>query len=281
MKPDNSCPQESPTYYKIGMFASMNRVTIKALRHYDEQDLLKPIHVEEDNGYRYYASSQIADLHQILALKNMGFSLEEIRAIRRGSCERELLNKKKYQILKEISELTARLAQVESYLAQGHENESAFVLIKRLPAVKVAAMRVRLESYEDLFTYMPQMGEEMERLDCVCAQPDYCFTYYLEPGYKEEQILIETCQAVEQHFPDSDIVQYKELGEVSEAACIMHKGSYEDLPKSYTKVIQFIEENGYEISGPIRESYIDGIWNKEAEEDWLSEIQVPVCKKCR
>lgn len=63
MKEHNRCVhKEEPTIYKIGMFAAMNRVTIKTLRHYDEQGLLKPFYVEEDNGYRYYASHQIADL---------------------------------------------------------------------------------------------------------------------------------------------------------------------------------------------------------------------------
>ena len=45
--------------YKIGMFAQMNRVTIKALRQYDDIGLLKPEYVDEINGYRYYTSAQL------------------------------------------------------------------------------------------------------------------------------------------------------------------------------------------------------------------------------
>ena len=67
---------EQPRLYKIGMFASMNRVTVKTLRYYDEQKLLKPVYVEEENGYRYYEASQIAELHRILALRGMGFLLK-------------------------------------------------------------------------------------------------------------------------------------------------------------------------------------------------------------
>lgn len=44
-------------------------------------------------------------------------------------------------------------------------------------------------------------------------------------------------------------------------------------------MLKYIEENGYEIAGPIRESYIDGVWNKDEEAQWLSEIQVPVKKR--
>ena len=42
---------------------------------------------------------------------------------------------------------------------------------------------------------------------------------------------------------------------------------------------QYIEENHYEICGPIRESYIDGVWNKDSADEWLSEIQIPVRKR--
>lgn len=76
--------KEPPQYYRIGVFAQMNRVTIKTLRHYDEIGLLKPEFVDDTNGYRYYTSKQLPHLHQIIALKDIGFSLEEIHAILQG-----------------------------------------------------------------------------------------------------------------------------------------------------------------------------------------------------
>lgn len=268
-----------PRLYKIGVFAAMNHVTIKALRHYDEQGLLKPAKVDDTNGYRYYAASQIADLHQILSLKNMGFSLEDIRAIQKGRPEKELLQAKKQEILKEIAVLTAKLAQVEGYLGEENLDLASPVLIKSIPEVIVATMQTRIDSYDRLFELMPKMGAEMERLDCVCAEPDYCFTHYLEAGYKEEDILIETCEAVTEKKTDTEIVKFKVFPEVEQAACIFHKGSYGMLSRSYAALLKFIEENGYEICGNIRESYIDGVWNKESEEEWLTEIQIPVLRR--
>ena len=76
---------------------------------------------------------------------------------------------------------------------------------------------------------------------------------------------------------DSELVQFKELPE-TKAACIYHKGSYNEFPRTYASVLKYIEENGYEICGDIREVYIDGVWNKDREEEWLSEIQIPVQK---
>lgn len=82
--------KELPRLYKIGMFAAMNHVSIKTLRYYDEQDLLNPAYVDEINGYRYYQTSQIADLHQIRSLRSMGFSLDDIRAILKSKACKKL-----------------------------------------------------------------------------------------------------------------------------------------------------------------------------------------------
>ena len=57
-------------------------------------------------------------------------------------------------------------------------------------------MKTRLDSYDNLYDKMPQMGELMEQAGCICALPEYCFTNYLEPSYKEEDILVELCESV-------------------------------------------------------------------------------------
>ena len=269
-------PKEKEQLYKIGMFANMNRVTIKTLRYYNEQKLLVPVYVDEENGYRYYAAGQMAQLHRIIALKMMGFSIDDIRKIMDGAEEKSFLLEKKQEILKEIAVLTDKLSQVESYLARENMNLSAPVLIKEIPQVIVCTMKQRIKSYDALFELMPQMGAQMEMLDCKCAQPAYCFTHYLEPEYKEEDILVEICEAVTEKKQDSGEIAFQVFPKVPTAACIFHKGSYNTLHKSYAILLQYIEENGYKICGNIRESYIDGAWNKETENEWLTEIQIPV-----
>ncbi|MFT0132615.1 hypothetical protein ACMHYK_14685 [Candidatus Enterenecus avicola] len=79
--------------------------------------------------------------------------------------------------------------------------------------------------------------------------------------------------AVSYTSQDSDLT-FRQIEEVLEAVCTVHNGAY-------AAVIQFVENNGYRITGPFRESYIDGIWNKESEEEWLTEIQLPVEKISR
>lgn len=268
--------KEKEQLYKIGMFANMNRVTIKTLRYYDEQKLLVPVYVDMENGYRYYAAGQMAQLHRIIALKNMGFSIDDIRKMIDGAEEKAFLLEKKQRILKEIAALTDKLSQVEGYLAKESINLSAPVLIKEIPQVIVCTMKRRIKSYDALFELMPQMGAQMELADCKCAQPAYCFTQYLEPEYKEEDILVEICEAVTEKKQDSGDIAFKVFPKVPMAACIFHQGSYNTLHKTYAMLLQYIEENGYEICGNIRESYIDGVWNKDTEDEWLTEIQIPV-----
>ncbi|MGN0702763.1 MAG: MerR family transcriptional regulator [Lentihominibacter sp.] len=268
-------PKVTGTLYKIGMFAAMNHVTVKALRFYEEQGLLEPAFIHPETGYRYYELGQMADIHQISALKQAGFTLEEISAVRAGADEESVLLKKKAELMAKIAELTGQVAVLDGYLAGKDAGLAAPVLVKTIPECTVAYMEIRLDSYDCLFDRMPEMGALMEKAGCLCAIPEYCFTAYQEPVYKEEDILVEICEAVTDAKAEIGGLKYKVMPEVR-AACIFHRGSYAAFPKSYEVLLKYIEENGLEIAGPIRESYIDGVWNKDSEDHWLSEIQVPV-----
>ncbi|MGN0972763.1 MAG: MerR family transcriptional regulator [Aristaeellaceae bacterium] len=266
------------TLYRIGMFAAMNHVTVKTLRFYEEQGLLLPALIHPETGYRSYTLSQMAVLHQITALKQAGFTLEEIARINAGADEEAVLLKKKSALLAKIAELTRQIAVVDGYLSRRKTALSAPVLIKTIPETTVAFMCVRLASYDALFDRMPEMGALMEQAGCECALPEYCFTAYPEPGYRDADILVEICESVVAARKETGALRFKTLPAV-QAACVFHRGSYRTLPESYEAVLRYMEENGYEIAGDIRESYIDGVWNRDDESQWLSEIQVPVRKK--
>ena len=266
------------TLYKIGMFAAMNHITVKTLRFYEEQGLLMPALIHPETGYRYYTLSQKAVLHQISALKQAGFTLEEITHLNAGADEEAVLLKKKAELLAKIADLTRQIAVVDGYLSKKKTGLSAPVLIKTIPQTTVAFMRIRLESYDGLFDRMPEMGTLMEKAGCECALPEYCFTAYPEAGYKDADILVDICESVVAAKKETGDLRFKTLPEI-QAACVFHKGSYRTFAESYETVLRYIEENGYEIAGEIRESYIDGVWNKDDESQWLSEIQVPVRKR--
>ena len=270
--------KEQDYLYRIGLFAQMNHITVKALRFYEEQGLLLPAMIDEENGYRYYKMSQMEVLHRILALKEAGFKIEDIKKINQSDDEKSFLNKKRNEILTKMADLTLQLSKLDGYVNGGGDSLSAPIMVKKLPAVICATMESRIDTYDALFDLMPEMGAKMEEAGCVCAIPEYCFTHYLEPGYKETQVLIETCEAVTEKGKDDGKLIFKEFPEI-EAACVFHKGSYSDFPKTYANILKYIEENDYVICGNIREKYIDGVWNKDSEDEWLSEIQIPVRKR--
>lgn len=273
------CMKQEESIYKIGLFAQMNKVTIKTLRHYDDIGLLKPARIDENNGYRYYTSAQLPTLHQIIALRQMGMTLDEIAKVQKGMSVENLLMRKRAELMRVIAEETMKLSQVEYYLSNKEKNSDYHVILKKIPEVIVASKRIRISNYEALNEEAPKMGHEMEVAGCVCAIPEYCFNLYHDEEYRGENIDVEICEAVTEMKKDTKTLKFKKMPHVETAACVLHKGSYENLPKAYSALIQWMEENEFvAIEGP-RESYIDGIWNKDSKEEWLTEIQFSVRKK--
>src|SRR5262245_143538 len=71
---------ENPMF-RIGEFAQIGQVSSRQLRFYDHLGLLQPAHIDGDTGYRYYSIQQLPRLNRILALKELGFALEQIRPL--------------------------------------------------------------------------------------------------------------------------------------------------------------------------------------------------------
>ncbi len=266
--------------YSIGVFSQIIKVTTKTLRHYDEIDLLKPEYVDKFTGYRYYTSSQLPTMYKIITLKQMGISLIDIKEILRNPLAAEIyLRLKENELLQNIKNEQAKLLQVQNY-ANMIKGDLKFIytpIIKELPQVIVATMRQVVKNYGVFFHLCPNvMAVEMKRTGCVCAVPEYCFNIYHDGEYKETDIDVEICEAITEMKQDTDIVKFKIIDKVETAVCVLHKGPYKSLRNAYIFVFEWIKDNNYEAVDHPRESYIDGIWNKDSEEDWLTEIQVPV-----
>lgn len=269
--------------YRIGLFSKINKVTIKTLRYYDEVGLLRPAFVDEENGYRYYTSDQLPDLHRILALRQIGFSIDEILLILKGLDVSSVFEKRKQELEKNIVESQQQLSQITHYLAKmkGDFSMEYEVVLKELPEVIVFSARMVIPDYNYYFEIVPKIGEEVSKAnpELKCTVPEYCFVIYHDGEYKEKDIDIEFCQAVTSYGKETESIKFKKIEKVEKAACVYHKGPYRTIGKAYAHLYKWIEDNGYLPSDNPRESYINGIWNKEDENDWLTELQVPVMKK--
>lgn len=277
--------------YKIGTFSKINKITIKALRYYDETGLLKPEFVDDSTGYRYYTSSQLPRLHKIMALRNIGFSIEEIKEIlnvemkeETAGTEIEFIFEKRRKVLESyIASSKEQLSQINHYLRDMKEDFTMTyqVLVKELPEVTVFYKRTHVDSYDDYFQLIPSIGNEIAKANpnLKCAEPEYCFIIYHDGEYRERDIDIEFCEAVTDFGIETDTIHFKKVDRVPEAACVFHKGPYKEIRNAYSALFKWIEENDYIVCDNPRESYIDGIWNKESEAGWLTEVQVPIAKR--
>lgn len=137
-----------------------------------------------------------------------------------------------------------------------------------------------LRYYDEYFQLIPSIGERVASKypDLKCTTPEYCFVKYLDGEYKEKNISIEYCEAIDKLEDNFEDIVFKKIPAVT-AVSVLHKGPYRTLSKAYSYIMKWIEDDGYSITECPRESYIDGIWNKETNEEWLTEIQIPILNK--
>jgi DNA-binding transcriptional MerR regulator len=268
---------------RIGDFSKLCRVTIKALRYYDEIGLLKPDYIGEENGYRYYRPDKLKKISEIISYRDMGFSLDEIASLINSNSDslsvHNMVIEKQTQVISGIHSEKQKLAKLNAFIKSLEEERiMSNVSLKELPEVIVASTRTIIPNYAALFEVAPAMGQKMQIHGAICRDPAYCFNIYHDGEYKETDIDVEICEAVVDFCKNADGVTYKKIPYVKTAACIFHKGLYETLGKSYAEIFTWIEKNGYKVSAHPRESYIDGCWNKEDPNNWLTEIQVPITK---
>ncbi|MDO5447155.1 MAG: MerR family transcriptional regulator [Prevotellaceae bacterium] len=271
------------TKLRIGEFSQMMQVTVKTLRHYEQKGLLLPDEVDEWTGYRYYTIDQMQKLNNIRELQRLGFSLDEIKDLYEDDSHKP-----------SIRQLTAKIKDTECQLRMLIDRRTKLLnwrnsikdiktmdkfSIQSLPEVIVASHREVIPSYEAIGEMCcNKIGPEMQRLGCKCPLPGYCFTIEHNKEYQPTDIDIEYCEQVEEMGQDSEIIQFKKLAEVPTAICMKHYGPYDRFYESYTELFKYIDEHGYKITDHPRCCYIDGIWNQEDPEKWLSIIQVPVEK---
>lgn len=271
------------TKLKIGAFSQMMQVTVKTLRHYEQKGLLLPCEVDEWTGYRYYCIEQMQRLNTIRQLQSLGFSLDEIKELYEEGAHTpsvEQLNEKIEKTEQQLRLMMARRSQLLDWMNARKKIKAMEKLkfsIQSLPEIIVASHREVISDYAALGPLCVEtIGPEMQRIGCKCPAPGYCFTIEHNKEYRPNDIDIEYCEQVEEMGTDNAIIQFKRLAAIPKALCMKHVGPYERFHESFTEAFAYIEEQGYKIAGPPRTSYIDGAWNQEDPEKWLSVIQIPI-----
>jgi DNA-binding transcriptional MerR regulator len=268
---------------RIGEFSKLCQVTVKTLRFYDEVGLLHPAQVDDLTGYRYYTFSQLARLHRILALKEMGFPLEQVgRLLEEDPTPEQLrgmLLARRAEIQSRLDEEMARLALVEARLKQ-IEQENVMptmeVLLKKVEPLQIASVRDTIPTYAE-------QGSLWRELDGYLAMQRVrpngpCFSMYHDEEYKESDVDAEACEPIAGPLKETKRVKVRTLP-ACEVASAVHHGPYTTLGKAVEEVIRWTESNGFRIAGPEREIYIvPGRNGSQDDPDTVTEIQFPVEK---
>ena len=259
----------------------MMQVTVKTLRYYEQKGLLLPCEVDEWTGYRYYSVEQMQRLGTIRGLQRQGFTLEEIKELLENGAQVpsiDQLTRKIEETEHQLQLLMERRSQLLKWMdSQKQIQKMEKFSIQTLPEIIVASHREVISGYAALGTLcVEKIGPEMHRLGCKCTESGYCFTIEHNKEYRPTDIDIEYCEQVEEMGTDNDIIQFKRFAAVPKALFMKHIGPYERFHESFTEAFAYMEEQGYKLAGPLRTSYIDGVWNQEDPEKWLSVIQIPL-----
>lgn len=275
--------------FRIGEFSRITRVTVDTLRYYDALGLLKPAKVDPFTGYRYYSAKQLVSLNRILALKEIGLSLEEIaRILQENLTNDELRGMLKAQLVRAESDMQAAELRREQILARLNylnleDDMPAYeVILKPVETLTVAAIRETVPTIEQMPERCSKMFDVVEqwiRTNNLPVGP--AMTIYYNEGFARENIDTECSFIIPDPSnvaaPDAP-VEMKRMDAVPlVASTVVTDGFYkkvDGLTPAYNALAKWIEENGYQIAGPPRELF----YGSAEHGDLTAEVQFPVEK---
>ena len=273
---------------KIGNFSRIAYVSVRLLHYYEELGLFVPAYIEPATGYRYYKTAQIKDLNKILALKDLGLSLQEIQGIMQESISPEelrgMLRLKKSQVLQSLEEELLRLRRIEQRLKQLDDEPEALemnVLIKTIPSQAILSTRNRALPVTEFRAFVSHV------LGSIASQniafpgiltilehsetfPDDYFDLEIGFALPDDHVL----PGNNIILSDNSRLALHELPAVNQMASLLHVGVWGTGVRSYRALGQWIESHGFEIIGATREVYLEHAKNET--ETNVVEFQLPI-----
>ena len=271
--------------FKIGEFSRLTQISVRMLRYYDKNNLLKPEKIDQFTGYRYYSSDQIRDLHKIIFLRDLGYNTSEIsNALKNWNniFMHEQMENKKLEIEKNIKQEKLKVVRL-GRLIKSIENSKFSINydfnIKRIPDFTVLSLRKTVSDYFCEGMLWEELYKFIENNKIKLPVNPYNFAVYHDSGHKENNIDIEVCSVVEKTGKNRDNFTYQKIKGVDTMACTMVYGSYEKIASAFLSFISWISEQPeYRMSGKNRQICHRGPWNEKDPTKYLTEIQIPLKK---
>jgi DNA-binding transcriptional MerR regulator len=267
---------------RIGDFARLGRVSVVTLRHYDEIGLLKPVRVDPSTGYRYYSPAQVSELNHILALKDLGFSLEQIERVLEGLTSDQLLGllkSKHLEAQRQLADDQARARRIKDRLVQLKQEEDMpdyDVALKTAPYQLIASRSVTIPTNDQVPAYLDEAYGEVYSFITDGGAQDVgpCFSVWHQPAATLANEVVEAAVPVDRPLTGTDRVKVYGLPE-SQVASAVHRGELDSFAHLHATVLSWIETNNYQVVGPYREVYVRGAHEGDASS---TEVQYPVAQ---
>ena len=253
--------------YKIGELSKLCRIPVKTLRFYDAQGLLSPDEIDPFTGYRYYSAAKLATCYRIIALKELGFTLDEIRVQLDSNDNEKIVTAldAKASELRELIERTQkqlrRMDTMRNNLTQG-EGNMFDIIIRTAEAFRVVYHRKTYPHKSDARIAAEQIAASLPRI--LVGKRRIVINY--ETEYREEDFDLAACVEVLGSVQTGALYEEKLItfGE-STASLICRE---EELDEAYRALIRHLGEIAQKPCGAYYEIY---------HEDGTVELKVPVC----
>jgi len=252
-----------------------------------------PITTDQFTGYRYYDASQLTTVNKILALKDAGFSLDEIATILKEETSVSKLvemleNKAKHLEIALTGEFN-RLERLHNnifLIKNGGIAQMNEITIKKVEPILIASTRrtfVKANFDENLEEMWPTVNRYIEEKGIKPTIP--CLMLYHSGWwdlqqwnivYDEQNLDVEVAEPVTKSFVGNEEVHVYELPRTEKMACIVHQGSFSKMSETYELLFEWIKQNNYLADGPIREIYHKGEWATDSPDEYITELQVPI-----
>ena len=288
---------EQKEYYCIGEVSSICNISIRTLRYYDEIELIVPEIRKEDSKYRYYSKEQMVTIIIVRKLRLMGFGLKEIKQIvthNEVDMLKECIEERLTKINQEIVELQNRAEEGEDFLRRlnsGREvlnlydEDEAFeagsfdeIRIENVPQIEIYYDRREMRAYKNEEVSLERwvgINEEVSKRGLKAIGP-IIVTFHTE---LLDQFMSKDCDiefGIQGAGGDSEKV--REFGGFK-AVTIYHVGAYKDIIKTYIKALQWINENGYKVTGPVSEQFIISPVDVTKESEHVTKVLFPIEQK--
>jgi DNA-binding transcriptional MerR regulator len=271
--------------FRTGEFSNIARVSKRLLQYYDEIGLLKPARIDPETGYRYYSARQLPHLNRILALKDLGLSLDQIAEMMQANVSDEaihgMLLMQKAQLEQTLREDLQRLRQIEARLEQNQRSDAVpDVVVASIPAQLFLSVRAVVPSPQELLQLVQQVQQVVPaRLDArilgsfagIVHTDSFTITNNdVEMGYLLKQP-IETPIVLSEEY----VLRMRTLPAVEMMAVAVQTGGPDLVFVALGQIAQWIEANGYQIAGPYREIGLE-LPISGTFDDMVIEVQIPI-----